>query len=121
MYTFYLETEINKPMKKVFELFTDRSLFPKWQPGLLKDERVEHKDGKNGFKLTYQMGKRKIILKESILFVCSLPDGRTKWEMETEFRFSGLRRLIATYLRKGFEAQSTIIMKNFKGFAEHYL
>ena len=141
MYTFQLSTEIHKPVDTVIRLYSDRSLHPKWNPGLVSDELTTGKNGEKQYKTIYGKGRRKLVMKETILrdalpglyvvryemkgvintvrnsFVPISP-GVTKWNAEFEYSFKGLKNLIATYMRSNFEKQSTIIMNNFKGFAE---
>lgn len=143
MYTFHLTIEIALPREKVVKLYTNRALYKHWQPGLLSDEKLPVKQGQPQHKLTYKGGRRKLVMTETILRD-DLPaaydqqfdlkgitnilknkfearDNQTTiWTSEVEYRFKGLKNLIATYLRSGFEKQSMIIMKNFKGFAESY-
>ncbi len=44
--------------------------------------------------------------------------GTTRWICANEFRFSGLMRLIAAFMKGSFKKQSEMIMGNFKRFAE---
>ena len=45
------------------------------------------------------------------------PD-KTRWVMETEFKFSGMMRVMALFMRGAFPKQTRKMMDNFKQFAE---
>ena len=141
MFKIKLETEINKPIKDVTRLFGDRKYLPQWQPGLVSSEKIQ--DHPPTYQLIFQVGRRKMKMKETILknelpqlfegtydmrgvhnivknsFEATGPQS-TRWTCETEFKFKGIMSLLATYMRSGFLKQSEIIMKNFKGFAESF-
>ena len=142
MLKYNLEIEIDKPIDKVFGMFTNRNLLPRWQPGLVDDEVQSDKDGNITYKLTYQVGRRKLFMTETIMReegsqyqasyklkgvvnhvrheFESIDAHRTRWRSEQEFRFKGLMRLISLFMRSGFENQSRMIMNNFKRFAEKH-
>jgi len=135
------EIEINSPLDDVIELFRDRDHLSKWQRGLLSSEPLPLSDGQLKYELTYQMGRRKMRMTETIVrdelpehydviykmkgvyhsvnnsFYSSGPNS-TKWISEVEFRFSGLMKLIAGFMKSGFEQQSLALMHSFKTFAE---
>jgi hypothetical protein len=144
MYTmlrFQLETEIQKPIEDVTRLFANRALLTKWQPGLLSSEQTETYPHPT-YKLKFDFGRRKMVMTETILrnelpshfegtyemkgifnrihntFETTGPRS-TKWTYTTEFRFSGLMKIISFFMKDGFRKQSEVIMKNFKKFAEH--
>ena len=140
MVRFRLETEINKPLEDVTRLFSNRDLLPKWQPGLLSSEQIESYPYPK-YKLLLSFGRRKMMMMETITrselpfhfegtyemkgvfnrnvnrFESSGPQ-KTRWVCESEFRFSGLMKLIAFFMRSGFREQSRVIMANFKKYAE---
>ncbi|MEO5907044.1 MAG: SRPBCC family protein [Saprospiraceae bacterium] len=140
MLKYNLETEIEKPLDQVIRLFTNRSLLPKWQPGLVSDEIQISQEDLKTYKLTYQVGRRKLSMTETITCEVrnqynatyklkgvvnhvrhhfeSIDALRTTWRSEQEFRFKGLMKLISLFMRSGFENQSRMIMNNFKQFAE---
>lgn len=140
MLKFHLQTEIHKPVDEVVRLYKNRELMPKWQPGLLSDEAVEDKRGKQVHRLTFRIGSRNMVMTETLLrstgqnhdvaydmrgvwnsvhnTFTPLSEGRTLWKSDFAFRFKGITKLIAPFMRSGFEKQSEIIMKNFKSFAE---
>src|SRR5688500_891867 len=112
MTKFKFEIEINKPIDEVFTLFTDRTLMPRWQPGFVSDKKLPG----NKYKLAFRMGRRNILMTETILRSSkphhdtmyalkgirntSLntfnPHGpsSTKWTQSIEFRFRGLMIII---------------------------
>jgi len=140
MLRFQLETEIQKPLDQVITLFTDRSLLTEWQPGLLSSEQVESFPHPK-YILRFNFGRRKMEMTETILrnelpahfdgtyemkgvvnlihnsFEAKGP-GITKWTCTTEFRFSGLMKVVSIFMKDGFRQQSEVIMKNFKRYAE---
>lgn len=140
MYQFTRETEINTPIDRVVKTFSNRGLIPQWQPGLLSIEPIETSP-KLKYKLRFASGRRKVIITETIVedrlpehYECTyhmkglvnrvihrfeaLPGGHTRWICTNEFRFNGLMRLVAVFMKEGLEQQTRILMKNFKGFAE---
>lgn len=137
---FYFETKIKTTPTRAYTLFKDRSLFPKWQPGLIKDELKKDKKGNTIHEMTFRIGRRNLIIKEkvqkdafpiynteyrlkgiknfSLNTFETLDPGTTIWKQRIEFRFSGLMKLIGIFMRKGLKEQSGIILHNFKKFAE---
>lgn len=140
MLTYRLEIVINKPLDEVIRVFGNRDKLALWQPGLLSSELVEsHPYPK--YKLLFQFGRRKMEMTETILRD-ELPlhfDGTykmkgvfnsvrnrfekvspssTRWVSDVEFRFSGLMRIIAFFMKDDFKKQSEIIMSNFKRYVE---
>lgn len=135
-----LKTEIQRPVGEVIKLFKNRTHYPEWQPGLINDEDVQNKKGETQHKLTYRIGRRNMIMTETVLksnqeeyntifemkgvrntvrnIFTPVSSQVTLWTHITEFRFRGLMTLIAPFMKSGFEKQSEIIMKNFKNYAE---
>ncbi len=135
------EIEINKPLGKVTELYCNRHLLTKWQLGLLSSEQAETKDGRMKYNLTFDLGRRKMKMTEMIVRN-ELPEHydqifemkgvhhsvknsfysngaqSTRWVSEVEFQFSGLKNLIARFMRSGFERQTLMLMHSFKAFVE---
>ena len=140
MLRYELATEIHKPLDHVIRLFADRDLMPRWQPGLISQEQTES-DPHPRYKLKFAFGRRKMDMTETVL-KNELPDcyetqyqmkgvqnriinrfssggpGVTKWELTTEYRFSGLMKIVAAFMKDGFKQQTVIIMNNFKRYAE---
>ena len=136
------ETVIKKPLDDVMRLFVNRDLIAKWQPGLISSETIETSPLPK-YKLEFQFGRRKMIMTETILrnelpqhfegtYVMkgvynyihnsfeTVDNGSTRWICDSEFRFKGLMSIIARFMKGDFEKQSSIIMSNFKKFAEAY-
>ncbi len=140
MIEFSLNTEIQCPIQEVVRKFTDRSLFPLWQPGLVSSEKITD-TSKRQYKLVFQFGRRKMIMTETIEqdqlpeeYICSYEmkgifnrvqhrfedsgHGTTRWKCTHEFRFKGVMNLVVRFMYVDFHKQSQIIMNNFKRFAE---
>ena len=140
MIAYKLEIVINKPLDEVIRTFANRDKIALWQPGLLSSELVESQPYPT-YKLLFQFGRRKMEMTETILRN-ELPlhfDGTykmkgvfntvrnrfekngplsTRWVSETEFKFTGLMKIIAFFMKDDFRKQSEIIMSNFKKYAE---
>lgn len=139
-----LEIEIDLPRDRVIELFDNPDNIKKWQPGLVSFEHVSGEPGQVGAKskLVYKMGKRTINMVETIT-TRDLPDvfsgvydadgvhntmvnrfeqptpNKTKWIAESEFRFSGVMKMMSLVMpKKMFERQTCEFMQSFKTFAE---
>jgi uncharacterized protein YndB with AHSA1/START domain len=139
-----LETEIDLPRDRVIELFDNPDNLKNWQPGLESFEHIEGEPGQPGAKsrLHYKMGKRELDLIETVVRR-NLPDeftgtyetkgvwnevanrfeetsdGRTRWILENEFRFSTLMMKVMGKVMPGaFKKQTLQNMQQFKDFAE---
>ena len=140
MLQFRQETVIHKPLNEVIRLFANRDHLAKWQPGLLSIETLETTPHPK-YKLQFQFGRRKMFMTETILrnelpkhfegtyemkgvfnrihnSFESTSSGDTRWICDTEFRFKGIMRIIAVFMKDDFRKQSEIIMSNFKKFVE---
>lgn len=137
------EIEINLPRARVVELFDNPENLPKWQPGLKSFELISGEAGQPGAKsrLLYDENGRELEMIETIERR-DLPDefsgiyeapgvwnslsnrflavgsGRTRWSVDTEFRFSGLMRILSFFMRGAFARQTRKMMDDFKVFAE---
>lgn len=140
---FHLETEIQKPIDEVVQLFTNRDLMSRWQPGLIHNEIKKGHSENRTYNLTYRIGRRNLVITETIL-EDSLPDhylvkfrlkgirntvkhqfkpqekNTTRWIAEYDYSFRGLMWLISFNMNAGLEQQSKMIMRNFRSFAEKY-
>lgn len=140
MLTYRLEIVIDKPLDEVITAFRNREIIPLWQPGLLSSELIESHPHPT-YKLMFQFGRRKMQMTETIIRD-ALPahfDGTykmkgvfntirnsfskeghssTRWVSEVEFRFSGLMKVIAFFMKDDFRKQSMMLMANFKKFVE---
>lgn len=138
-----VELVIDLPRDRVIELFDNPDNLPKWQEGLQSFEHLSGDLGQPGAKsrLLYDMGNRKVEMIETIE-VRSLPDeftgiyeasgvwnrvvnrfyeegdSRTRWQLETEFRFSGYMKILSLFMRSGFPKQTRQMMESFETFAE---
>lgn len=141
---FTIETEINKPIDKVNELFDNADNMSKWMEGLQSFEHISGTPGQPGAKskLKFKMGKREIEMVETIT-VRNLPDefsgiyeaqgvhnivknkfvkiseSKTKYITENEFQFKGFMKIMAFLMPGAFKKQSTKYMNDFKTFVEN--
>lgn len=137
------EIEINSPLEKVVELFDNPDNMCQWMEGLLSFEPLSGEPGQPGAKarLKFLMGKREIEMIETITLrnlpaeftgtyeangvfnivknsFSPLPDNRTLYETEQEFRFSGFMKIIAFLMPGAFRKQSVKYLEAFKHFVE---
>ena len=143
MVRYRIEMTIELPRDRVIELFDSFDNLKKWQKALLEVEHLSGDPGEPGAKtrLVYAMGKRKMVMTETIL-TRNLPDEfsgtydawgahninrnffydegeTTRWALDTEFKFSGLMRIMAFFMGEGrFQKQTRSSMEAFKAFAE---
>jgi len=133
--------EINRPLDEVISLFSNRTYLKKWQQGLVNSEPLPDVDGHQVFNLTYSLGRRKMKMTETIIrnelpghydVIYKLKGAQhttlnsfeksskntTKWNANVEYRFSGLMKIIARFMKSNFEQQSLGFMKSFKAYAE---
>jgi len=138
-----VEIDINLSRNKVIELFDNADNMKHWQPSLISFEHLSGEPSQEGAKskLKYQMGKREIVMIETIT-VNKLPDefsgtyeakgvwnevqnyfievdeNVTKWKSVNEFEFSGFMKVMAFLMPGMFKKESCKYLKNFKAFAE---
>jgi carbon monoxide dehydrogenase subunit G len=137
------EIEINQPIQRVKELFENPANMSKWQPGFISMEPLSGTPGQAGAKskLKYKMGKRDVEMIETITlnnlpyefhgtyeakgmhneqknFFTETAPGKTKWRSETEFKFSGIMKLIGWLMPGMFRKQLQKYLDMFKAFAE---
>ncbi len=138
------EIIIDLPVARVVELFDNPENLKKWQPNLVSFEAVSGIPGQPGAKskLKYINGKREMVLTETVIkrdlpreftgsyeakgvynlsrnFFVPLPDNKTKYMAENEFRFDGLFLKLIGFLMPGaFKSQTKKYMQYFKDFAE---
>lgn len=135
--------EIDRPLHDVVEKFQDIENMHKWQEGLIGYKLLEGQPGATGstMSLSYQMGKRKVDMIETILnnnlparfdvmFEANgvknintntfeaLSPNRTRMTIETEFEFRGFMRLIAFVMPGAFRKQTSKMLNDFKKFVE---
>ena len=134
--------EIDLPRERVIELFDNPDNMPHWQPSLLGFTHLTGEAGQAGAtsELKYQMGKREVVMIETIT-ERNLPDvfsatyetkgvwnqvsnhfveqdGKTMWTMNTVFKCTGMLRIMAWLMPGMFKKQTTADMLRFKAFAE---
>lgn len=137
------ETEINKPVDKVVELFDNPDNLKKWMEGLQSFEHISGTPGQPGAKsrLKFKMGKRELEMIETITVrdlpaefsgtyeakgvfnvvknrFISINGNKTKYISEQEFQFKGFMKIIAALMPGAFKKQSMKYLNDFKTFAE---
>ena len=138
-----VETEINKPVSEVIELFDNVDNMFKWMEGLEKFEPISGTQGEVGAKakLTFKMKNRKMEMIETITvknlpkefsgtydakgihnivknYFIELPGNKTRYVSDQEFQFKGFMKLIAFMMPGMFKKQSCKYMADFKNFVE---
>lgn len=138
------EIIIDKPVDEVVRLFDNPDNLYAWMEGLEKFEHLSGEPGQPGAKskLTFQMGKRKVEMIETVT-VRDLPEefsgtydadkvfnritnrfypvgeGKTRYVSENEFEFNGFFMKAMAFIMPGaFKKQTNKHMEGFKRFAE---
>lgn len=138
------EIEINLPRDEMLALLDEPQNMKHWQRGLQSYRQLSGEAGKEGaqMELEYQMGKRHMLLVETVLkrnlpdefhmtydakgvhniqknYFEVLDEKRCKWISETEFQFSSFPMKLMGWLMPGaFKKQSMAYLRDFKNFAE---
>ncbi|MEN8790274.1 MAG: SRPBCC family protein [Flavobacteriaceae bacterium] len=138
------EITINLPRDEFIKKFDNAENMKHWQKGLISYSQISGPPGKEGSKmeLHYQMGKRKLVLIETIIkrnlpyefhatydakgvhniqknFFKEIEESKTLWVSESEFQFSGIfMKLMGFFMPGAFKKQSCQYMEDFKSFAE---
>lgn len=140
---FTTEIEINSPINKVIELFDNPDNMKKWMKGLQSFEPISGNPGQVGAKsrLKFKMNKREIEMIETITVrnlpdefsgtyevkgvlnivknkFIPLPDNRTKYVSEQEYRFNGFMKILGFLMTSAFKKQSMKYLSDFKNFVE---
>ena len=141
---FKLELPINKSRAEVWELFDDPVNLHKWQPSLIKVERMSGTAGQPGAtsKLTYKSGEREFSLIEKVTLRAEperldgvyeneyaenvvkntfLEQGQdaTLWKVEVVFKFKTLfMKILGPLRKKNFVIRTQRDMERFKALAE---
>ncbi len=135
--------EINRPVDRVIELFDSTDNMFKWMKGLQSFEAISGNPGQVGAKsrLKFKMGKREIEMIETITVknlpdefsgtyeakgvfnivknkFIALPDNRTKYISEQEFKFLGFMKIVGFLMPGAFKKQSMKYLNDFKTFVE---
>lgn len=138
------EIVVDVPREEFIKKMDDPNNMKHWQKGLIGYEQLSANVGQEGSRmsLSYEMGKRKIDMVETII-KRNLPEemhmtyetkgvhniqknyfkeenGATRWISESEFQFSGFGMKLMGFLMPGaFKKQSLKYMEDFKAFAEN--
>ena len=140
---YQLELDLDVSRQKIIELFLDSDNLYKWQPDLVSFEHVSgeprqlcaiskqvHKMGskqiemietitKNNFpeefSATYEAGKVWNLIEN--VFTEVSPN-KTHWVLVSEFKCSGVMKLLVFLFPGMFKKQTFLFMKRFKQFAE---
>ena len=140
---FHLETTVDISFERLIQLFENPENLHKWQPSVISFKRLSGEIGQEGAtsELYYDMIIKKIVMKETVLkrdlpdlFVLrydadgvsnvvtnnfkQLSNGKTRWIMHNDFKFSGVMRFAAGALKGVFKKQTELTMERFKKFAE---
>ena len=138
-----VEIEIDKPLDEVVKLFDNTDNLYKWMDGFQSMEHISGEPGQPGAKskMQFKMGKRDIEMIETIteknlpeeftgtyeakgVFNIvknkfeALPEKRTRYITEQEFKFSGFMKIIGATMPGSFKKESMKYLQNFKEFAE---
>jgi uncharacterized protein YndB with AHSA1/START domain len=137
------EIIIHAPRERVWAAFDNPDNLPRWQQGL---ESFAHKSGTPGqpgavAELTYDENGRKVVLTETVSerreqeFLAGIYDSdfgtttvvnqfeqiddhSTRWTMWCHFRFRGLTKLLALFMRSSIRKRTDADLQRFKTFAE---
>lgn len=138
------EITINLPLKEFIVKLDNPENMKHWQKGLTGYKVISGNLGKEGAKmeLYYTMGKRKLVLLETIIkrnlphefhatyetkgvyniqknYFKEIDASTTHWTSESEFQFSGIfMKLMAFFMPGAFKKQSCKYAEDFKAFAE---
>ena len=138
------EIVVDVPREEFIKKMDDPDNMKHWQQGLIGYEQLSASPGQEGSRmsLSYEMGKRKMDLVETIIKK-DLPEEihmtyetkgvhniqknyfkeegeKTRWVSESEFQFSGFGMKLMGFLMPGaFKKQSLEYMQDFKAFAEN--
>lgn len=138
------EIIIDRPVDQVVQLYDNPDNMFMWMEGLQKFEPLSGNQGHPGAKakFTFQIGKRKVEMIETILtrdfpddFTVSyeagqvfnivktsftaLPDKKTRYATEQEFNFKGFMKIFGFLMPGAFKKQSIKHLQGFKKFAEN--
>lgn len=142
---YQLEVDIDLPRKQVIDMFLNTENLAKWQPSLVAFEPIDgHETHEIGAKTRqlHKMGRREVEMIQTITkynypdefsatyeadgvwnlienrFI-EIGEQKTQWVVVSEFKCSGLIRLMAVFTPGMFKRQTLTHMKQFKEFAEN--
>ena len=139
-----IEAIIELPLKEVIKKFDNPENMKHWQRGLVSYEHLSGTPGQVGakMKLTYQLGKRKFELEETIThknlphelhgtydtkgmhsiqenYFSENEENHTLWTSKSEFLPTNFMLRLMTILMPGaFKKQSKVYLEDFKNFVE---
>ena len=138
------EIPIHLPRQAVYELFIHSDNLYQWQPGLKSITHVKGEPGEEGAcsELVYEGRKGDLVMTETITkkqqpelihmsyrsrgvsnqvenWFTEEEKGRTRWRSVNYFRFRGMMRLMAPFMKQAFIQNTMLNMDRFKLFAEH--
>ena len=138
------ELLIELPRKRVIRFFDSTENTRQWQPGIKSLKLIGGTDRKVGarYRIVYEGRKGDLTVEETVL-VRNLPDEysalqrsqgvkntihhffiektprQTLWRMVNHFRFGGMMRIMAPFMKSAFTANTLLHMERFKIFAEN--
>ena len=138
------EIQVALPRTEFIEKFDSTENMKHWQKGLKAYKFLEGEPGQEGsqMELVYQMGKRELVMIETILrsnfpyefhatydakgahniqknYFKEIDDENTLWISESEFQLSGFFMKLMGFLMPGaFKKQTLAYLQSFKAFAE---
>lgn len=141
---FITEIIIDLPLSEFVKKLDNPENMKHWQKDLISYKQLVGNPGEEGaqMELVYKMGKRKVILIETILkrnmphefhatydakdahniqrnYFKAIDENTTKWISESEFQFNGVfMKVMGFFLPSMFKKQSLKYLKDFKAFAE---
>jgi len=138
------EVEIAAPRSRVVALFDEPANLMKWMPDLIRFEPVSGTPGHPGAtsRLVYRAGRGELELMETVT-ARSLPDefsgtyaskmgttwitnrfidngATTRWIVETEFKGSGIMKVLSWLMGGMIRAQNLKVVHAFKAFAKSH-
>jgi len=140
---FHIEMVVDISFAKLIELFEDPNNLKKWQPNVISFTPLTGEIGQPGAtsRIRYNLLVKEIEMKETIItrnlpqeFVLrydsdgvsntvsnnfkEIAPNKTRWIMENNFQFSGIKKFAALALKGVFKKQTEWTMERFKKFAE---
>ena len=138
------EIRINLPRAEVVEQFVSSENLHKWQPGLVSITRLGGEPGQEGARseLVYEGRKGELVITETIS-LNKLPDQynalyisrgvhnkvenrfleegpeTTLWRTVNTFRFKGMMKLMAPFMKQAFIHNTMLSMDRFKLYVEN--
>ena len=137
------DIDISVPRDRVVALFSDPDTVSEWQESFIRMDYVSGELGQAGnvHNLVHKMGRREMVMKETILkndlpdffsatyeagsvwnivenTFTDTADGGTHWHIDTEFRCKGFMKIMTMVMPGMFKKQTTKMMVDFKSWAE---